>query len=126
MTKLDVDKGNYGTIFKGTYMMIRDKWRYTARISYLLEMVQYSYGIDEWDVLDTKDMSMISLENLLVNFYIDYNSGKDIDFKDLWERIKKTVSFSKKEVSLLEEGSIDERLWAIFTAILNPSLEIKY
>lgn len=112
--------------FKGTYIQIKDKWMYTARISEIIDMLKYSYGIDEWDILDPRDVNNGEIEGWLIDEFRKYINKEQIDFLEVWEKIKKYFTFSLQETKLIETGKIEERLWAIFTAITNPNLDIKY
>ena len=116
---------NLTDTFKHTYIQVRDKWKYTARISEIMQMIKYLYGIEEFDLLDFHTINNGEFESKLVDHLISYKSGHDIDFGNIWESIiKKTIPLTVREQNLIETGKIDERLWAIFTVVINPSLEI--
>ena len=123
-TKEDID--NLSTTFRAVYINTRDRWGYSARISYLLEMIKYCYSIPEWDLLDPREINNSILDSKMIDFYIDFVDGKDVNFLDVWKEIKKECQFTRREIDLIESGNIDERLWAIFNVLLNPNLNIKY
>lgn len=117
---------NLTTTFKGTYIKTRDKWSYSARVSEILEMIKYSYGIEDWDILDFRQINNGEMESWLMDYLINYRQDKKIDFGEVWEKIKKSIPLTVKELDLIETGAIDERLWAIFTVITKPDLDINY
>lgn len=112
--------------FKGTYITTRDRWGYTARISELLEMIQFSYGIDEWEFLDTRTVNNGEIQGKWMDSLLEYKSGKGIDFGKIWEDTKNSFQFSTRELNLIETGEIDKRLWAMFTVLVDQSLPIIY
>lgn len=112
--------------FKGTYLTIKNRWGYTARISSLLEMIQYSYGISEWELLEPKDVNNGEIQGEWMDTLKEYMAGKAIDFGKIWEDIKTTFDFSIRELNLIETGEIDKRLWAIYTVLTDQTLPITY
>lgn len=118
-----------GPIFRATYIRVKEKWSYTARSSEVLEMIKFSYEFPEWDLIDFHqiNLNMSEFDGWVVDRLIEYRDSKEgIDFVEIWNKIKTFFDFSKSEIEQIELGNIDERLWAIFTAIINPSLEMKY
>lgn len=120
------DLSNLTETFKGTYIRIRDRWGYTARISSLLEMIQYSYGLSEWELIELRDVNNGDMESEWMDSLIAYRKGEEIDFGDVWEKIKNRLTFSTRELNLIETGGIDERLWAIYTLLTDQTLPIIY
>lgn len=112
--------------FKGTYIQIKNRWGYTARISLLLEMIQFSYGIKEWELLDLRNINNGDMESKWMDSLINYSKGEKVDFGEIWENIKKEGMFSTRELNLIETGEIDLRLWAIYTLLVNQNLQITY
>ena len=124
-----INEGNIDSLsptFRATYVTIRDKWGYSARISFLMEMIRFSYGISECDIFDPREINNSLLESKMMDFYIDFINNRSINFLEVWNEIKKECQFSSREIDLIESGNIDERLWAIFNVLSNPNLEIKY
>lgn len=112
--------------FKGTYIQIKEKWGYTARISALLEMIQFTYGIDEWELVDRSQINNGELLSGWMDSLILYRDGEPVDFGKIWEDIKSILNFTNRELTLIETGSVDERIWAIYTLLLYPELPIIY
>lgn len=112
--------------FKGTYIRIKNRWGFTARISALLEMIQFSYSIEEWDLVDRAQVNNGELVAGWMDSLINYRDDKPVDFGEIWETIKGTLDFSNRELTLIETGSVDERIWSIFTYLLYPNLPIEY
>ena len=117
---------NLSESFKGTYLRIKERWGYTARISALLEMIQFSYGIDEWELVDRMNINNGELLAKWMDSLVDYRDEKPVDFGKIWEDIKSVLDFTNRELTLIETGSVDERLWAIYTLLLYPDLPITY
>lgn len=112
--------------FKATYIITRDKWKYTARITQLLELLQYSYGIKEFELIEWTRVNNGMLQAEWMDALIEFKSGKGVDFGKLWEDMKKELEFSIKELNIIETGEVDVRLWAIFTVLSDPNLPITY
>lgn len=112
--------------FRGTYLQIKNHWGYTARISSLLEMIQYCYGIQEWELIELREVNNGDMQAKWMDSLLEYREGKDVDFGAIWEDLKSRLSFSISELNLIETGEIDQRLWAIFTVFISPNLPITY
>lgn len=126
LPKTPEEISNLSEAFKGTYLQIKSHWGYTARISSLLEMIQYCYGIKEWELIDLRDVNNGDMQSRWMDKAIEFREGKEVDFGELWEDLKKNLTFSTSELNLIETGEIDQRLWAIYTVLVSPNLPITY
>ena len=111
-----------------SYLLICQKYSYTARINMIVEMLKYLYNIQEWSEFEPKLLNNSPFESWLIDKQIEWMKGKDIDFHEIYEGILEYGDFSAEEKRLFELGGIEERLWGIFLAITDPGNEnnIKY
>lgn len=117
-TKFDKD---YSFITRATYFQMIHKFGSMARISGLMDMVKFTYDIDEWLLYDPKDLQSAGFTSYLIDKMIDYKAGKPIDFTEIYESILNSGDFVESERRLFEIGNLEERLWAIFLAIDDPT-----
>lgn len=103
--------------------LIVEKYGYTARITRIWELLQDALAIQEFELLDHREVKP-EFESYLVDRLIDWNTGKDVDFSLIKEAILLAGEFTGKEKLLLRQDDIEDRLWGIFLAISNPERTI--
>lgn len=99
--------------------LIVEKYGYTARITRIWELLQDALAIQEFELLDYREVKP-EFESYLVDRLIDWNTGKDVDFSLIKEAILLAGEFTGKEKLLLRQDDIEDRLWGIFLAVSNP------
>lgn len=103
--------------------LIVEKYGYTARITRIWELLQDALAIQEFELLDYREVKP-EFESYLVDRLIDWNTGKDVDFSLIKEAILLAGEFTGKEKLLLRQDDIEDRLWGIFLAVSNPERTI--
>lgn len=103
--------------------LIVEKYGYTARITRIWELLQDALAIQEFELLDYREVKP-EFESYLIDRLIDWNTGKDVDFSLIKEAILLAGEFTGKEILLLRQDDIEDRLWGIFLAISNPERTI--
>jgi len=103
--------------------LIVEKYGYTARITRIWELLQDALAIQEFELLDYREVKP-EFESYLVDRIIDWNTGKDVDFSLIKEAILLAGEFTGKEKLLLRQDDIEDRLWGIFLAVSNPERTI--
>ena len=116
-TKSDKD---YSFIARAVYHQILRKFGATARITNLMDMLKYTYEINEWLLYDPKNLQSAMFTSYLIDRMIDFKDGKPVDFTEIYETILKEGDFLNSEKRVFEIGNIEERLWAIFLAVDDP------
>jgi hypothetical protein len=104
--------------------LIVEKYGYTARITRIWELLCDALSIEEFEILDPKDIKP-EFESYLVDQYIDWKRGRDVDFSLIKEAILIAGEFTGKEKLLLDQDDVEEKLWGIFLAISDPGRTIK-
>lgn len=104
-----------------TYHLVNSHFGTTARISNIFEMFRIAFSIDEYSMLDTRDVQNATLESFLMDKQIDWMGGKPVDFKEVYDAIITSGEFSVSERRQFELGNAGEKLWAIFLAITDPT-----
>lgn len=120
-TKNDTD---YTDITKSVYKILKNKYSYQARISDIFQLLRDSFGLDEFILLDFNLMNNGPFESWLVDKYISWINGDEIDFIEISNSIFTVGDFTISEKELLKTGLIEERLWAIFLVLSSPELNI--
>lgn len=118
--KRTINDTDYTSIVEGTFNTLRSKYGYTLRMSMLLQVMKEVFLnniIDEFILIDLRSSNNGLIESYLIDRYIDWNKGKEMNFSEIYRKIKETYQFSGKEKLLLEEGKIEEKLWALFLAL---------
>ena len=59
-------------------------------------------------------------ESYIIDRFIDWSNGKDINLKDIQEAILVAGEFTKNEKLLIENPEMEDKLWGIFLALSNP------
>lgn len=128
MESIDFVKNNKDTDFtetvETTFNILRWKYGpYAARISNIFQMIKDSFGIEDFEILDPRICNNGMLDSYLMDRQVDWMSGKDVNFKDVYNKILEIGDFTKLEKDLFESGKIEERLWAIYLVVCNPGIE---
>lgn len=103
--------------------LIVEKYGYTARITRIWELLQDALAIQEFELLDYREVKP-EFESYLVDRLIDWNTGKNVNFSLIKEAILLAGEFTGKEKLLLRQDDIEDRLWGIFLAVSNPERTI--
>ena len=100
-----------------TELFLKTKYGYTLRISMLLQVLKDFLGITEFTILDERISNNGPIESYCIDQFISWKNGNDVNFSELFRNIKKEYTFSGSEKLKLEEGNIEEKLWAFFLAL---------
>lgn len=111
---------DYTNTVKEVYKLLSAQFGYTARISNFWELLKNSLGIKEFEIFDPRLSNNGSFEAYLIDKQIDWQSGEDVDFSEIYEAILVTGTFSGSEKLLLSSSNLEERLWAIYLVICDP------
>ena len=115
---------DYTEIVKSVYQMLSKEFGYLAKITDIWVLLSHSFNIPKFELVDTSQYQNGEFESYLVDKFIDWRDGKDINFTDISEGILSVGDFTGTEKLMFDHGKIDERLWAIFLVILDPSMKI--
>lgn len=110
---------DYSEAVRSVYNSIRQRYSYKARISQLVDMLRYSLGLKEFQLYDSYQISNGQFESYCIDKLKDFMDGKDVDFTELYEAILIAGDFLESEKKLLKKSDIEERLWAIYLAIID-------
>lgn len=116
---------DYTTTVVLVYNLIRDKFKYSARIVDIWELLKAAFMIPEFEILDTKTVLNGPLESFLIDEQVKWVNGEEVNFKDIYDALLKGGEFTTAEKRLFIDGNIEERLWAIMLAVTDPGLNIE-
>ncbi len=115
---------DYTGVTKSVYHILADRFGYTARISDIWELLRYSFGIEEFELLNPRLYQNGMFESYLLDELIKWQKGEDVNFTDIYQAILTVGDFTGREKLMFDYGNIEERLWAIFLVICNPEMNI--
>lgn len=115
---------DYTEIVKSVYHLLSAEFGYLARITDIWNLIAKSFNIPELELIDTRQYQNGEFESYLVDRFIDWRNGKDVNFTDISDAVKLVGDFSESEKLMFLHGKLDERLWAIYLTILDPSMKI--
>lgn len=115
---------NYTDIVKQTYLLLRDRYKYSARVSDIWKYLLEIYGKEEYDALDYEYVQNGTLTSWLIDRQIDWQNGEDVNFSEIYRALQTAGDLTGSEKLLFESGGIEERLWAIYLVVTAPELEI--
>src|SRR5574344_1261948 len=82
------------------------------RITLFLESLRFLYNIDEWDILDEKNIMNGPFYSYLIDEQIRFNNGESVNTDEIYNAILTVGDFSQKEKRLFEqEKDIDYKIW---------------
>lgn len=115
---------DYTGVTKSVYHILADRFGYTARISDIWELLRYSFGVEEFELLNPRLYQNGMFESYLLDELIKWRNGEDVNFTDIYQAILTVGDFTGREKLMFDYGNIEERLWAIFLVICNPEMNI--
>lgn len=99
--------------------LIKSKYGYTARITDIWKLLAASISLEKFEILDPKNYMNGPFESYLIDEYIKWINGKEVNFTDIYEAILKVGDFTQSEKLALSSCNIEERLLGIFLALNN-------
>lgn len=115
---------DYTGVTKSVYHILADRFGYTARISDIWELLRYSFGIEEFELLNPRLYQNGMFESYLLDELIKWRNGEDVNFTDIYQAILTVGDFTGREKLMFDYGNVEERLWAIFLVVCNPEMNI--
>lgn len=105
---------NYTEIVESVYPMLLREFKYFSRITDIWTLLARSFGLEKFELVDTRFFQNGEFESYLIDNLISWNRGEDVNFTDISDAIKLVGEFTGKERLMFDHGDIDERLWAIY------------
>jgi len=115
---------DYTETFKSVYHLLSIRFGYSAKITDIWVLLSNSFNLQKFELIDTTQYQNGEFESYLIDRLIDFRDGKDVNFSDISEAILIVGDFTGDEKLMFEHGNIDERLWAIYSVILDPEVKI--
>ncbi len=101
--------------------LIRNKFGYAARISDIWSLLAASVSINKFELLEPKFYLNGPFESYLIDEFIKWNKGDEVNFTDIYDAILKVGDFTQSEKLILDSCNIEERLLGIFLALSNET-----
>ena len=99
--------------------LIRNKYGYAARITDIWRLLAVSIGLEKFELLEPRNYMNGPFESYLIDEYIKWNKGEEVNFTDIYDAILKVGDFTNSEKLTLNSCNIEERLLGIFLALNN-------
>ena len=96
---------------------MKNKFGISARISDIWGLLTAAFGVTEFILLEPKFYMNAEFESKLINYFLDWNDGKDIDFSEIADLILDTGDFTSSEKLMFFNNTLEECLWAMFILI---------
>lgn len=87
-------------------------------ITRLVEIIQKTFSIKEWDYHDPRDIMNGEFDSYLLDKLSDFFYDKEVDFEEVVEMLLKYGDFSIAEKRMFKAGKLEERVWGIFLSLL--------
>lgn len=108
---------------RSIYNLLSLEFGYTARVTNIWPLLLASIGKKEFELLDLRRYDNGNFEAYLIDTFVQWRDGEDIDFSEVYNEILRVGDFTAEEKYLLERSS-ENILWAIFLEALDPSLKL--
>ncbi len=115
---------DYTEIVKSVYHLLSIEFRYSAKITDIWLLVARSFNIPKLELIDPGQYMNGQFESYLIDRFIEFRDGKDVNFTDIAEAVEIVGDFTIEEKLMFMHGKLDERLWAIYLIILDPDMKI--
>ena len=115
---------DYTEIVKSVYNMLSIEFGYLARITDIWLLLAKSFNLQNFELINQKQYQNGEFESYLIDRLIEWRNGEDVNFSDISEAILMVGDFTGSEKLMFEHGKIDERLWAIYLVICDPTLKL--
>lgn len=116
----NVKDTDYTDLVRKTYHLVVDNYGYSIRITRLIELLETALGSLKFRIIDHKLMRGSEFESHLLDVQYDFINGKDIDFNELYSYLVENVDFLESEKRIMRLGNIEEILWGILLAVIDP------
>ena len=116
----NVKDTDYTDLVRKTYHLVVDNYGYSIRITRLIELLETALGNLKFRIIDHKLMRGSEFESHLLDVQYDFINGKDIDFNELYSYLVENVDFLESEKRIMRLGKIEEILWGILLAVIDP------
>ena len=116
----NVKDTDYTDLVRKTYHLVVDNYGYSIRITRLIELLETALGSLKFRIIDHKLMRGSEFESHLLDVQYDFINGKDIDFNELYGYLVENVDFLESEKRIMRLGKIEEILWGILLAVIDP------
>lgn len=115
---------DYTEIVKSVYHLLSIEFKYSAKITDIWLLVARSFNIPKLELIDPGQYMNGQFESYLIDRFIEFRDGKDVNFTDIAEAVEIVGDFTIEEKLMFMHGKLDERLWAIYLIILDPDMKI--
>ena len=116
----NVKDTDYTDLVRKTYHLVVDNYGYSIRITRLIELLETALGNLKFRIIDHKLMRGSEFESHLLDVQYDFINGKDIDFNELYNYLVENADFLESEKRIMRLGKIEEILWGILLAVIDP------
>ena len=116
----NVKDTDYTDLVRKTYHLVVDNYGYSIRITRLIELLETALGSLKFRIIDHKLMRGSEFESHLLDVQYDFINGKDIDFNELYSYLVENVDFLESEKRIMRLRKIEEILWGILLAVIDP------
>lgn len=103
------------------YMILKNSYGVNGRITDLIQMLEKLFQI-KFELFNTHTWNSGPFSSYLMDLQIKFQNGETLDMVVLHDDILKVYQFTSVEKRLFINETIEEKIWAIFKFVTNPSL----
>ena len=106
-----------------SFNILKEKHGYLGRMSEFVQYLTEIFGINEFELFDSRTWNNAEFLSYLLDRQIDYKNGKILDMSQIHKDIIVAYDFTRKEKRMFVEESLEKRLWGLFIYLDNPGKE---
>ena len=95
---------------------------YGARITDIIQMLEVLQGNKKFELFDANSWNTSQFSSYLMDQQIKFMAGEELDMVVLHDDILKVYQWTKEEKKRFIDEIIEEKIWAIFKFVTDPSL----
>lgn len=96
------------------------KFKGNTKVSDFIQLLEAEYDY-KFELFDSKTWNNPLFLSHLIDLIIEFKQGQEIDLSELHTDLLKVFQFTKSEKNMFLELSVEERLWAIFLILSEPT-----
>lgn len=95
---------------------------YGARITDIIQMLEVLQGNQKFELFDANTWNSGQFSSYLMDQQIKFMAGEELDMVIFHDDILKVYQWTKEEKKRFDDEIIEEKIWAIFKFVIDPSL----
>jgi hypothetical protein len=116
----DIPEQEIPEITRGCFNLLKRKFGYSARISEFIPLLETTLG-EKLDSFSPYSWNFDPFLSYLIDLQIAFMKGQEIDMAELHTKMLEAYPWSGRDKRTFIEKDLEQRLWAMFLVITDPS-----